>query len=69
MRKQHVSEMRGWDRAAPGVEHRFNPRVARTGAVDRNSPEDIFGEIGLVLIVVLGVVLAVNLIVGALHLA
>jgi hypothetical protein len=43
--------------------------VARTGAVDRNSPEDIFGEIGLVLIVVLGVVLAVNLIVGALHLA
>jgi hypothetical protein len=32
-----------------------------------NSPEEIFGEVGLVLVVILGIVLAVNMLLIALH--
>ncbi len=36
---------------------------------DQNSPEEVFGEIGLVLIVVLGIVLAINVVLVSLHIA
>ncbi|MGD0191337.1 MAG: hypothetical protein ABSD74_11405 [Rhizomicrobium sp.] len=56
------------DAVAPRTERGLNPRAAGASAAEQNSPEEIFGEIGLVLVVVLGVVLAVNMIVVALHL-
>jgi len=34
-----------------------------------NSPEEVVGEIGLVLIVILGIIVALNVVLGALHIA
>jgi hypothetical protein len=34
-----------------------------------NSPEEIFGEVGLMLVVILGIVLAVNMLLIALHIS
>ena len=47
-------------------------RDARQGPTDfvpadPNSPEEVFGELGLVLVVILGIVLAINTVLVALH--
>jgi hypothetical protein len=36
-------------------------------AVDQNAPEEIFGEVSLFLVVILGIVLAINFALVALH--
>ena len=34
-----------------------------------NSPEEVFGEVGLVLVVILGIALAINMLLIALHIS
>lgn len=41
----------------------------RIPAAISNSPDDVFGEVGLVLVVILGVMLAINAALAALHIA
>jgi hypothetical protein len=38
-------------------------------AVDHNTPEEVFGELGLFLVVILAIVLAINSVLVALHIA
>jgi len=57
----------GWSEMPP----RYR-RDARQGLTDfvpavPNSPEEVFGELGLVLVVILGIVLAINTVLVALH--
>ena len=63
--------MRGKSSHYPGAEpDEFGFRAAKwdsePGSADgANSPEDVIGEIGVVLIVILGIVVAVNMVLGA----
>jgi len=51
-----------WRHVSERNRHRPDPRFA-------NSPDEVFGEIGLVLVVVLGIVLAINLLLMALNIS
>ena len=45
------------------------PSVENLGASNANSADEVIGEIGLVLIVILGIVVAINVALTALHIA
>jgi hypothetical protein len=44
-------------------------RARRLAAASSNSPDDVLGEVGLVLVVILGIVLVINAALVALHVA
>jgi hypothetical protein len=57
----------GWGELSPRYRRNAGEDQSDLVPADSNSPEEIFGEIGLVLVVVLGVVLAINMVLVALH--
>jgi hypothetical protein len=47
----------------------FESPNRNSGLADSNSPDEVFGEVGLILVVLLGVILAINMALTALHIA
>jgi hypothetical protein len=50
-----------------GADHDGGRKSRQAGIANPNSADEVFGEVGLVLVVVLGVVLAINTVLVALH--
>jgi hypothetical protein len=50
-------------------ERGLKEREWQTPAARSNSPDDVLGEVGLVLVIILGIVLAINAALVALHIA
>ena len=66
----------GWFGFDPNREPIFPRRSERTSqehesilGTESNAPDDVLGEVGLVLVVVLGIVLAINAALVALHIS
>jgi hypothetical protein len=71
MHNQRVSGIGGPDRSvsARPFGSTVQPRHWRPGASKPNSPEEVLGEVGLVVVVALAIVLAINVGLIALHIA
>jgi hypothetical protein len=59
----------GWDDPRGRYNAEVGSRNRRYEPANSNSPEEIFGEVGLVLVIVLGIVLAINTLLIALHIS
>lgn len=57
----------GWGELTPRYRSDAQQDQSDSAHSSSNSPEEVFGEIGLVLVIVLGVVLAINMVLVALH--
>ena len=68
-RRQRGCAGPGRDELPPGNAHKPTPREWQFDTANANSPEDVLGEVGLVLVIVLGIVVAINMILIALHVA
>ena len=58
-----TGESESFDLAAP----KFGLEPRSSGAHRQNASEDVIGEIGLVLVVILGGIVAINIVLAALH--
>jgi hypothetical protein len=71
MRNRRSSGFGGPDR--DGLSTRYardlQPRQWESDIANSNSTEEVFGEVGLVLVIVLGIVLAINMVLVALHIS
>jgi len=59
----------GWGEVPPRYGRDARSDHSDSAPASSNSPEEVFGEIGLVLVIVLGVVLAINMVLVALHIS
>ena len=71
MRNRRANGLGGpaWDDLPPAYRRDAHAADTRIDHTNSNSPEEVFGEIGLVLVIVLGIVLAINMVLVGLHIA